>query len=92
MKSSSYNFEWLLEVGEGEEEYDVHFLYYPPMRGERERSSGLQLSPDAPAEIEITGIFDSAGVDHYGVLFSQYKDKLEEDAWEYLESLRDADY
>lgn len=90
--ATHYNFSWFLEVGDNEEEYDVHFLYYPPMRSRREPGTGLMLAPDDPSEVEITGIFDSTGVDHYDLLHTLYAEQIEEKAWEYLESLRDKDY
>jgi hypothetical protein len=35
---------------------EIIFDYTPASKGERERGTGLQLSPDEPAEIEIIGV------------------------------------
>lgn len=35
---------------------EVRFDYWKAYRGERERGTGLQLEPDEPAGMEVTGI------------------------------------
>lgn len=90
-RSSNYNFLFNLD-DDNDTEYDVYFTYHPPMRGARERSSGIQLSPDDPAEIEIVSILDEEGVECYSEVYTLHSEKIEEAAWEYLEKLRDRDY
>jgi len=35
---------------------EISFDYTPACKGERERGSGVKLSPDEPADIDITGV------------------------------------
>lgn len=35
---------------------EIQFSYWKGCKGARERGTGLQLEPDEPAEIEVTGI------------------------------------
>ena len=90
--SYQYTFSTELELNNDLIELSIDFTYFPPTRGERERSSGVQLSPDDPAEIEIDKILDSEDNDVTDVILSDYQELLEERAWQYLENLKYSDY
>lgn len=50
-----------IERNETEIEVAVELDYHPACRGERERGTGLKLSPDEDAFFEVTSATDKAG-------------------------------
>lgn len=65
---------------------EISFDYSPASKGERERGSGVKLSPDEPAEVEITGVKLLDPEDMYEIITEEvnisFKDALEA-VWEY---------
>jgi len=53
------------ETGEEREvDVTVEYEYTPAERGERERGTGLPLSPDYPASVEIYSVYDENGKEY----------------------------
>lgn len=40
---------------------EAEFFYTPPLRGLRERGTGVPLEPDEPASYEFRGLYDRRG-------------------------------
>lgn len=64
----------------------VHYEYYPPCRGARERSSGIQLEPDEPATVEILSLTTSDN------LIDIFENELDDIATKIHEELQEGFY
>ena len=66
-----------------ERPFEVHYEYLPGCRGLRE--AGRQIEPDFGPEMDITGVMDSLGRDHYGLVSEHgMLPKLEEQILQWL--------
>lgn len=67
---------------------EIDYDYTPPCRGERERGTGLQLSPDEEADVEILGVRLVDANDFWEIITEEAlptEDEIIEAFWKYEE-------
>lgn len=84
---ASYSFNMTID----DEDYDVEFVYYPPMRGSRGQY-GEPLEPDDPEDVEISSVINDDEVDVFEWMYPRYGAVIEEAAWEFVEQLKRGEY
>ena len=75
-------------LSDDETQVAVRFRYIPFSRGSREKSSGIQLEPDESANVEILSVKTEKGEEIIKKLSSAEIERLEDEAFEYVESER----